>query len=207
MMARVFIIILFILNLVGIWGFLNPEWQQLFAKLTPINLLISTFIILFTQEKKNGKFYLFCVLIFSLGLLVEILGVQTGLIFGNYHYGSVLGWKLMNTPVMIGVVWLLCTLSVTSLMAFLSFAKWIKVLLGASLLVFLDHFIEPVAIALNFWSWENGYIPIQNFIAWWLISAVFLSIYYLLKLESKNTVAAFHYFILLFFFGTLCLLL
>jgi putative membrane protein len=27
----------------------------------------------------------------------------------------------------------------------------------------LDYFVEPVAMALGFWHWENDVIPLQNY--------------------------------------------
>ena len=37
-------------------------------------------------------------------------------------------------------------------------------------MVSLDFFIEPVAIHLDFWAWQNISIPVQNYWGWFLIS-------------------------------------
>ena len=39
-------------------------------------------------------------------------------------------------------------------------------------MVLLDFLIEPVAIRLNFWTWENNIIPIQNYLMWFLVAFV-----------------------------------
>jgi putative membrane protein len=37
-------------------------------------------------------------------------------------------------------------------------------------MVLLDLMIEPVAIRLDFWHWQGGSIPIQNYIMWFLVA-------------------------------------
>ena len=37
-------------------------------------------------------------------------------------------------------------------------------------MTFLDIFIEPIAIKLDFWQWQNSIIPMQNYVAWFIIS-------------------------------------
>jgi putative membrane protein len=70
--------------------------------------------------------------------------------FGNYVYKTTLGWKFLETPLIIGVNWILLTCSVVY-----SIENKIKSNLGiafasACLLVLLDILIEPVAIQYNF---------------------------------------------------------
>jgi putative membrane protein len=36
----------------------------------------------------------------------------------------------------------------------------------------LDYFVEPVAMALGFWHWENDVIPLQNYMMWFITSLV-----------------------------------
>jgi putative membrane protein len=69
--------------------------------------------------------------------------------------------------------WILLTCSVVY-----SIENKIKSNLGiafasACLLVLLDILIEPVAI-YNFWSWNETIVPIKNYIAWFIISFIFL---------------------------------
>jgi putative membrane protein len=41
---------------------------------------------------------------------------------------------------------------------------------GALLMVIYDILLEPVAIRLDMWSWETVTPPLQNYIAWFIIS-------------------------------------
>jgi uncharacterized membrane protein len=52
--------------------------------------------------------------------------------------------------------------------------------MAALLMVALDVLIEPVAVALDFWQWENAVIPIQNFVMW------FANGFYYSTNSSKN---------------------
>ena len=40
-----------------------------------------------------------------LGFGVEVIGVETGLLFGDYEYGSGLGPKVLKVPMLMGVLW------------------------------------------------------------------------------------------------------
>jgi Protein of unknown function (DUF422). len=73
--------------------FWNREW---FIQFIPICLILY-FLILLKNNKNNNIFFLF--IVFCWGMLSEIIGVNTGLIFGSYTYGNSLGIKLMNVPI------------------------------------------------------------------------------------------------------------
>lgn len=63
------------------------------------------------------------------------------------------------------------------------------VLGGAAIATCFDIILEPVAVKLNFWSWENGHIPLLNYICWFIISAVLLGVKMRLKIIRVNTFA------------------
>lgn len=61
------------------------------------------------QIKINKKELLCIVLIFWTGIFVEFLGVNYGLLFGEYSYGSNLGPKVFGVPFLIGMNWVILT--------------------------------------------------------------------------------------------------
>ena len=63
-------------------------------------------------------------------------------------------------------------LAASATLAHFRFALSLKVLLTALLMVGLDVMIEPVAIALDFWQWSGGNIPLQNYVAWFITAAL-----------------------------------
>ena len=44
-------------------------------------------------------------MLFLLVLPLNITGANTGLIFGNYTYGNILGMKVLGVPLIIGLNW------------------------------------------------------------------------------------------------------
>ncbi len=194
--------ILSILYLVGFIG-IGLEVMPELVWLTPLNLLSSLFIALYFEEGKRKSIVLFCSLVFLLGYGIEVAGIQTGQIFGEYQYGDILGPKIWDTPPMIGVNWILlvygCGYTVNAILPKLSQA--LKALIGATLLVVLDFIIEPVAIVWEMWTWAESDIPMQNYIAWWLISFIMMNIFFKTFSEQTNKVAIAVFILQFLFFG------
>lgn len=142
------------------------------------------------QPTQNLAFGFFLSLGFLAGFLVEVVGVKTGWIFGNYQYGSALGFTILETPVLIGLNWVLLTYCVGCFVHPFRVPSWVKVLIGSSLLVFLDYFMEPVAMKNDFWNWQNGTIPNQNYIGWAACSFMIMLFFQLLPFEKNNKVAS-----------------
>ena len=165
----------------GLIGILFVD-RNLTLSLTPQNLLITTFCIFFIYEKKIKmlRFFIFACLI---GFLVEAIGVNFGIIFGNYTYGKVLGFKVLDVPLMIGVNWFFLSISCGGI-SDIFFKELIpKVLLGCLLMVFLDILIEPLAPVLNFWEFEGGIAPIKNYIGWFKTSFLIQLVYQKMKIN------------------------
>lgn len=182
--------ILIILYSVGIAGVLIPIHED-FLLLTPINLLISLALMLWNHPRWTKHTILFLVLAYLVGFGAEMLGVQTGLLFGNYAYGPVLGPKVLGTPLMIGVNWMLLAYasSVTANHLLQKAAWWLRALLAASLMLALDWFIEPVAMRLDFWDWEGGVVPLSNYIGWFFVALPLVSVFAIFQADIRNKVA------------------
>lgn len=178
-----------------------------FFLLTPLNLLLSAFILFYHQQvwTKSLAWKLFVVAL--LGFLVEVAGVNTGKIFGVYAYDQALGFKIWGTPPLIGINWVLLTYAgVVTLKKWMQ-NLWLTAVLTAFMLVGLDLVIEPVAIANGFWHWDHPDIPLQNFIAWGFCAFVFSMIVQSQKETLKNPLALPFLMIQLMFFWVLHLLL
>ena len=202
---NIVITFLILIYTVGLAGILYTPTRDLFNTLTPISLLISATLLFSTHQNKTKQFFIFLALSFSLGILIEWVGVQTGWPFGAYWYGSTLGPQIDGVPWMIGVNWSLVTYAVGSGLEGIFSQKIVKIFLGAAVMVGLDFLIEPVAIALDYWHWENEKIPIQNYIGWCVVSLVQLWMYYGLSFNRKNKISQLFLTILIVFFGGLCL--
>jgi len=178
-----------IVYIVGILGMSFPETRSLFQDLTPVNLLFAAFVLFLFHQSFNLKSALLFLLVFLGGFGVEVAGIQTGVVFGSYAYGEALGLKIAGTPLLIGLNWLMLIYMVYHLLQDLHVSIFVKAIVGALMMVAYDLLLEPVAIRLDFWQWGGGAIPLQNYLAWFAISFVFLLIWNLAKAKTTNPVS------------------
>lgn len=169
--VNISIVILFIFHVVGVVG-LSSDYQDLFLRLTPLNLLLSLGLFVWANNDFSIQFYKVTAILFALGFLVEVIGVSTGVLFGEYTYGATLGYKLFETPLMIGVNWILLSLASFGVSSFFLKKQLPIILLSSLLMVLMDVLIEPIAISLDFWTWALGDIPLQNYIMWFFVSLI-----------------------------------
>lgn len=161
-----------LIYLVGILGICSP-WRDYIVILTPFNLLLTFFVTFYKHERKDFSFISIILAIMMATYCIEVIGVKTGEIFGEYFYGKTLGLKIFTVPPIIGIVWATLIYSIGVLLSQVKLRrKLIFSLAGASIMTLLDILIEPIAIRLDFWHWKNEQIPLQNFLAWWMISFV-----------------------------------
>jgi len=180
-------LLLVIFYTVGVFGILNPGNNSDFLSYTPFNLILTTILLIWANGDYSKKIWLALVVIFAIGFGVEIAGVKTGILFGEYSYGKTLGTQVFDVPLTIGLNWFILSISAAAIGLSIFKNKLIQVLFAAALMTGLDVLIEPVAIQLDFWSWAGGEIPIQNFVMWFLVAVVVQFILTLIKpkLEPK----------------------
>lgn len=165
------------MHLAGVIGLLSPL-SNFFQWLTPFHILTMCVLMILPFRKDSRYVAAFCV-IAVVTFLIELIGVQTGKIFGHYVYGSALGWQLVGTPLLIGPMWAMLCYSIAHGLTNLRLNQLLKALFGAGIMTLLDRLIEPIAMKIDFWNWADGIIPLQNYIAWFCIS--FVIIYFLLE--------------------------
>ncbi len=200
----------------GAIGILFTPYKDWFVANTPLNLMLMAFLLWWVQPRKNIGFYVFFAICFCVGMGVEMIGVNTGKLFGNYHYGSVMGRKLNGVPYLIGIYWFVTIFGIGTLLSQLQawveeryalldmslspIVSWFSFILdGALMATTLDFFIEPVAIHLKYWSWANDQVPNFNYECWFMVSAILMAVFK--KMEfSKDNQFAIHLLIIQFLF-------
>ncbi len=183
--SLVFLIIIYTVGVIG----LNTEFKNEIAALTPYTLVLSAIVLLLNHREWNRYFVIFVAFAAILGYLIELIGIESKLIFGTYSYGKTLGYKLYEVPIVMGLNWFLMVYSCGMVANLFRFGVFIKSIVGAFLMVILDLSLEPVAVNLDFWTWENGIIPIQNYIAWFIVAFVLLIYFHKLELKKMNRIA------------------
>lgn len=197
---RTLLIILLMSYAAGIVGYLSP-WSAQFALLTPFHLLLCFAYLLLYMEKRSSKLWIFLAIVFIYTWCVECLGVNTGLLFGEYYYGRVLGLKILGTPLLIGINWLILVLSIGSLVRRLP-KWWLRIVLSALLMTLTDVLIEPMAIRYGLWNWSSPEVPLQNYVMWFLVSLPIFALYERMQLGSENRMAAWVWGLQLLFFAS-----
>lgn len=199
-------LILILFYSVGILGMTLSVTRPLFIQLIPFALLLSAFILVINHKSgfttADLRVYF---LIFLAGFLLEMLGIHTGIIFGDYTYGSGLGFKIAETPLLIGLNWLMLVYATAS---FFQAMKWeaIGVILGgATLMVLYDSVMEQIAPGMDMWSWSGNIIPLKNYLTWWLVAAAMHTLLVASRIRITNPMALpvvaiqFLFFIILYF--------
>lgn len=185
------IIFIIVFHIVGLLGFIFPQYQDFFLSFVPFHLLLMAAILVANQKEFNRAFFLGMLTVMIGGFMVEVVGVATGSIFGNYTYGQTLGFKLAEVPLIIGVNWFVLVFSIGAVLKkYFKHQRNLKSLLGAFILVLIDVLIEPVAVKYDYWSWVDSFVPLQNYVAWYIVSFILMRIYFELEFRKTNKVAA-----------------
>lgn len=144
----------------------------------PIFLFIAAIIIILSSDWKQ------CIALCIAGLIgfaSEILGVFTSFPYGNYSYTSTIKPLLFGVPLVMIAAWLILIAYAQQLVLQLKLRGLTAITIGALIMVWVDLLIDPVAIGpMKFWVWnDSGWyygIPFQNFLGWFLVSAVIFAL-------------------------------
>jgi uncharacterized membrane protein len=176
----------------------TPIWV-----ITPVTTLVGfSFTFLHSSHNlgvKQAGLLLVCVFVIS--LLLESVGVATGLVYGPYHYTLKLGplflglvpylipvaWFMMSYPSMVMADWLVPS----------AWNRWTRLLavsaIGGLIMTAWDTVMDPVMVAGGHWVWDakGAYygIPLQNFTGWWLTVFLCFLVYQLLagkRIQPRN---------------------
>jgi putative membrane protein len=198
--TQILIAILIIFHTVGLVGLSMPAFREQFLELSFMNLMLSFVVLIASRKEQMNRFLLFLGICFITGMAVEWIGIHTGLLFGDYQYGSNLGVKLAGVPLIIGVNWGVLSVSACTISELFRLKVIPSAILSAALMTGLDFLIEPVAIVSDYWTWNSSEIPLFNYLCWFLIAIPLHYVYFRWKLVEKNKVAIALFIILALFF-------
>ena len=187
----------------GLIGISLAEYQNLFLPLTPFNLLLTLIVFYKVNKDFSTRFLFLSCLIFLIGFCVEAIGVATGVLFGSYAYGNLFGFKVFETPVIIGVNWLFLALSAYGVVQYFSKKAFYLILFPPLIMTALDFLVEPVAMELGFWHWENDIIPFQNYLMWFATSLIIHGLIYFFRPKIDTKISFIVLAIQILFFGIL----
>jgi len=186
---------------VGVVGHIIPGAKPLMIFLTPFTLLLTGSVTLyFSFQKGNTKLVMWGLIVYIVTFSLEVIGVKTGYIFGSYYYGNVLGLQFFDVPLIIGFNWVVIILGAIGIASRIHKSAFQIALLTGTFAVLFDLMLEPVAINLGYWKWQQGFIPLQNYYAWFGI-AFFASLFgSKLKLDLEDSLFIYYFLIQFTFF-------
>ncbi len=189
---------------VGVLGMIYEPTRSFFMSLTPLALLLSSFALaLFHRSVFGKKEALVFAAIVIFGYLVEVVGVNTGKIFGVYAYGDTLGLKAWETPFMIGLNWLLLVYTSAAMVQHFNVPRYLQPVVASLLMLGYDFILEPIAPRIDMWEWANDAAPLENFIAWGLVAYIFHTVLLLSRIQIKNSLAIAIFILQILFFAHL----
>lgn len=193
-----FIPLLILFHIIGLVLFVYfPE----LTSLSYMNIALCGLLV-FLDKDLSVKGILAALTVIAGGFIIELTGVHTGLLFGDYSYGAALGPKYYDVPVIIGVNWLAIVLASIGVIGYFKLGNWTSAILAGGLSTVMDYLIEPVAIKYDFWSWAGASIPAWNYICWFIFCSIFAYLCIIWWGKMNKTGAAL-YLIWLMFFGIL----
>jgi putative membrane protein len=106
-------------------------------------------------------------------LVLETVGVKTGLIFGTYRYTDRFGPMIGLVPLTIPLAWQVVVTNALFLARLVLRSRLGEAVLTGFICTAYDFILEPFAShARHYWLWSGGTVPLQNYAAWFVLSGL-----------------------------------
>ena len=204
---RMSIFFLWLINISGFFGMLSDQ-NEFFLSTTPYVLSLTLLLLILNHNLSSKKSKIGLMLIFLFGLIVELLGVNYGLFFGDYSYGDNLGSKIYGVPYVIGFNWVLLIIATGSVSDKLIKGKEVyKIIFASFLMVLIDLLMEKSAPKLDFWEFVISPVPFSNYLWWFIFSLCFQYIFFKTVKTKEYNLSSNILVIQFLFFGMLAVFL
>lgn len=116
------------------------------------------------------------------GLLVEAVGVATGVPFGAYAYSDSLGPQLLGVPAVIPLAWTMMGYPALVVGQRITRHALLGPVAAGAALATWDLFLDPQMVDAGHWTWTPVAgphllgIPVVNFIGWFLVATVMMAL-------------------------------
>ena len=116
------------------------------------------------------------------GLLVEAVGVATGLPFGAYAYRQTLGPALLSVPVVIPLAWTMMAYPALVVARRITANPRLGPFVAGAALATWDLFLDPQMVAAGHWFWKAtpgpdlAGIPVTNVLGWFGVATVMMAV-------------------------------
>jgi putative membrane protein len=118
------------------------------------------------------------------GILVEVVGVASGLPFGRYEYTGALGPQIFGVPVVVPLAWTWMAWPAYLVAGRLCRTPVAGVLVAGFALAAWDLFLDPQMVAAGYWRWSVGGsvlpgvpgVPLTNYAGWLAVAVVMMAV-------------------------------
>lgn len=198
--AFITILVVLVFYMTGIAGMTLPSTRSLFFRLIP-SVILGSFLLslIFHRSGFNSITIIVFTIIACLAWLIEVAGVKSGIIFGQYTYGPSLGIQVAGVPLIIGLNWLFlvyCTAAIVEKMS----SGISKIFWASILMVVYDVVLELSASSAGMWEFSSGIPPLRNYASWFIVSFILHLILRISGVRIVNIVAPFVFLIQFLFF-------
>lgn len=196
-----FLILMYVSGAIGFY--VKPDF---FLPFTPFTLLYTCFVFLIYQPLTKSGFLIAFFSIALIGFVSEVIGVRTGLVFGDYQYGNTLGYKFLGVPLTISLNWALLATCSVLVSSYLVSNKFLIAVFAATMATTIDLLMEQLAPKLDFWRFNDGMAGLHNYFGWFVIAFVAAFIFEKPLLKGNKQISWIILLLQIVFFGTIYLL-
>jgi len=115
-------------------------------------------------------------------IVIEIIGVKTGIPFGTYEYNlERLGPTVLQVPLLIPFAWFMMLYPAWLVVGDQVKAKVPAILMSALLMATWDLYLDPQMVNEGYWTWfvagvPSQEIPISNFVGWFITAVIIFTL-------------------------------
>jgi uncharacterized membrane protein len=119
-----------------------------------------------------------------LGLGAEVVGVHTGVPFGDYRYLGGIGPSLLGVPVVVALAWATMAYPAWLVAGRVAGGVGARIVVGAVALAAWDVFLDPQMVWAGHWRWADPSphlpgvtdVPLTNFAGWLAVSLALMAV-------------------------------
>jgi putative membrane protein len=198
MIKKAALIFMWIIHLSGLIG-IALGYEDFFLPKSPFTLVYLFFITILFIPVDSKKSVLLFSSFFVTGFVVEWIGVNTGILFGDYYYGKNFGPKIGGIPILIGANWAVLTLTSHVIASKLVDSIVWKAAIGAGLMIFIDFFLERICDYAGYWHFTGGLAGWYNYVCWYVVAFGLHLMAGFFKLQGDHKIALHIYSVQLIF--------
>jgi putative membrane protein len=166
---------------------------------TPWFYLLLACILVISSIRFNIQAFIFIGFIIIFSIIASIIGANTDQVFGSLNYGNGLGLKIFETPIAIGALWIVIILGSISISQKTTSNKILTICNATMITTIFNVLFEPLAVRLDYWTWEYVYPSMYNYISWLILALIFCSVGVIINACHKNSLAGINLIVFLLY--------